>query len=51
MYLKRGSFYDIVSVRDCCIVDGDYRKVLSCVLTILNKKTVVIFIEYAMKDI
>ena len=29
---KRGSFYDIVSVRDCCIVDEDYRRVLSCVL-------------------
>lgn len=29
---KRGSFYDIVSVRECCIVDSDYRKILSCVL-------------------
>ena len=29
---KRGSFYDIVSVRECQIVDADYRKVLSCVL-------------------
>ena len=29
---KRGSFYDIVSVKDCRIVDEDYRKVLSCVL-------------------
>lgn len=29
---KRGSFYDIVSVRDCCIVDEDYRRVLACVL-------------------
>lgn len=29
---KRGSFYDIVTVRDCCIVDEDYRKILSCVL-------------------
>lgn len=25
---KRGSFYDIVSVTDCQIVDGDYRKIL-----------------------
>ncbi|MCM1184746.1 MAG: 23S rRNA (uracil(1939)-C(5))-methyltransferase RlmD [Roseburia sp.] len=29
---KRGSFYDIVSVRECCIVDADYRRILSCVL-------------------
>ncbi len=29
---KRGSFYDIVSVRDCRIVDEDYRMVLACVL-------------------
>lgn len=29
---KRGSFYDIVSVRDCRIVDEDYRRVLACVL-------------------
>ncbi len=28
---KRGSFYDIVSVTDCRIVDGDYRKILCCV--------------------
>lgn len=28
---KRGSFYDIVSVMDCQIVDEDYRKILSCV--------------------
>lgn len=25
---KRGSFYDIVTVRDCQIVDGDYRRIL-----------------------
>jgi len=35
---KRGSFYDIVSVRDCCIVDADYRKVLDCVLDYFAKK-------------
>lgn len=29
---KRGSFYDIVTVRECRIVDADYRKILSCVL-------------------
>lgn len=28
---KRGSFYDIVSVTDCKIIDEDYRKILSCV--------------------
>ena len=28
---KRGSFYDIVSVTDCQIVDEDYRKILCCV--------------------
>lgn len=28
---KRGSFYDIVSVTDCRIVDEDYRKILCCV--------------------
>lgn len=27
----RGSFYDIVSVTDCRIVDEDYRKILRCV--------------------
>ncbi len=27
---KRGSFYDIVTVKECQIVDGDYRKILGC---------------------
>lgn len=35
---KRGSFYDIVSVKDCCIVDEDYRRVLSCVLDYFTKR-------------
>lgn len=35
---KRGSFYDIVSVRNCRIVDEDYRKVLSCVLDYFTQK-------------
>ena len=35
---KRGSFYDIVSVRDCRIVDGDYRKVLACVLDYFSEQ-------------
>ena len=29
---RRGSFYDIVTVDECRIVDEDYRKILSCVL-------------------
>lgn len=28
---KRGSFYDIVTVADCQIVDDDYRRILRCV--------------------
>ena len=35
---KRGSFYDIVSVRNCRIVDDDYRKVLTCVLDYFTEK-------------
>ncbi len=35
---KRGSFYDIVSVRDCRIADGDYRAILSCVLDYFKQK-------------
>lgn len=35
---KRGSFYDIVSVRDCRIVDEDYRMVLACVLDYFAEK-------------
>ena len=34
---KRGSFYDIVSVTDCQIVDEDYRKILRCVLDYFDK--------------
>ena len=29
---KRGSFHDIVHVKDCQIVDEDYRKILACTL-------------------
>lgn len=29
---KRGSFHDIVNVNGCCIVDEDYRKILTCTL-------------------
>lgn len=34
---KRGSFYDIVSVTDCRIVDEDYRKILRCVLDYFSR--------------
>ena len=30
---KRGSFYDIVNVGECQIVDADYRKILNAILT------------------
>ena len=29
---KKGSFYDILTVDDCCIVDQDYHLILRCVL-------------------
>lgn len=35
---KRGSFYDIVSVKNCRIVDEDYRMVLTCVLDYFTEK-------------
>ncbi len=35
---KRGSFYDIVTVDGCRIVDGDFRKILVCVLDYFSKK-------------
>lgn len=35
---KRGSFYDIVTVTGCQIVDEDYRKILSCVLEYFKEK-------------
>ena len=35
---KRGSFYDIVSVENCQIVDEDFRKVLSCVLSFFRNR-------------
>lgn len=40
---KRGSFYDIVSVRECCIVDADYRKILSCVLDYFAERNATYF--------
>ena len=35
---KRNSFHDIVTVKDCQIVDEDYRKVLDCVLEYCKEK-------------
>ena len=35
---KKGSFYDIVTVRDCKIVDEDYRTILQAVLTYFSEK-------------
>lgn len=35
---KRGSFYDIVTVKDCQIVDEDYRKILCCVRDYFAKR-------------
>lgn len=40
---KRGSFYDIVSVRECQIVDEDYQKILSCVLDYFAEKQTTYF--------
>lgn len=35
---KRGSFYDLVTVKECQIVDGDFRKILNATLTYFNAK-------------
>lgn len=35
---RRGSFYDIVTVRDCCIVDEDFRRILCCVLNFYREQ-------------
>lgn len=37
---KRGSFYDIVTVLGCQIVDEDFRKILVCVLELFAEKNV-----------
>jgi len=37
---KRGSFYDIVTVEGCCIVDEDYSMILRCVLDYFAEKEV-----------
>ena len=35
---KRGSFYDIVNVPECKIVDTDFGKILNCVLAFFKKR-------------
>lgn len=35
---KRGSFYDIVTVSECRLVDEDYRKILTAVLTYFKER-------------
>ncbi|MCR5129367.1 MAG: 23S rRNA (uracil(1939)-C(5))-methyltransferase RlmD [Lachnospiraceae bacterium] len=35
---KKGSFYDIISVKDCCIVDQDYRLILQETLAYFRGK-------------
>ena len=37
---RRGSFYDIVTVDGCCIVDEDYRKILRCVRDYFSENAV-----------
>lgn len=40
---KRGSFYDVVTVDDCAIVDGDYRLILQTVLKYFAEREVTFF--------
>lgn len=40
---KRGSFYDVVHVDDCKIVDEDYRKILKLTLAFFREKQVVFY--------
>ncbi|MBE5884530.1 MAG: class I SAM-dependent RNA methyltransferase [Lachnospiraceae bacterium] len=40
---KRGSFYDIVTVEDCKIVDGDYRLILKTVREFFAEREVTFF--------
>ena len=37
---KRGSFYDIVHVCDCQIMDEDFRRILACVQALFAKKNI-----------
>ncbi len=40
---KRGSFYDIVPVRQCQIIDADYRRILGCVLDYFTEQNTTFF--------
>ncbi|HKM34814.1 MAG TPA: 23S rRNA (uracil(1939)-C(5))-methyltransferase RlmD [Lachnospiraceae bacterium] len=40
---KRGSFYDIVTVDDCMLVDIDYRSILHAVLTYFSERSVTFY--------
>ena len=40
---KRGSFYDVVTVADCRLVDEDYRKILEAVLAYFTDRNVRFF--------
>lgn len=40
---KRGSFYDVVNVEDCAIVDGDYRLILKAVREYFTERQVSYF--------
>lgn len=40
---RRGGFYDVVSVKDCKIVDADYRLILKTVLEYFGKRRVSFF--------
>ena len=37
---KRGSFYDVVTTEDCCLVDEDYRKILRATLDFFSKREI-----------
>ncbi|MBO5303857.1 MAG: 23S rRNA (uracil(1939)-C(5))-methyltransferase RlmD [Lachnospiraceae bacterium] len=40
---KRGSFYDIVNVENCQIVDEDYRRILTCVQAFFAEKNITFY--------
>ncbi len=40
---KKGSFYDLVTVTDCKIVDSDYNQILDCTLTHFTKQEIPYF--------
>jgi len=37
---KKGSFHDIVTARECKIVNSDYNKILSCILDYMSERNV-----------